>query len=81
MLRCNEVTGLHASEEIQRAPWRKKIAVRFHLLMCRSCRRYVKELAAIGDATRRLISGRMEDPEQIESILRRVLPDSSRPDR
>lgn len=81
MLSCNEVTRLHASEEIQRAPWRKRVAVRFHLLMCRSCRRYVKELAAIGDATRRMTQRRVEDPEQIESILRRVLPDSSRPDR
>lgn len=81
MLRCNEVTRLHASEEIQGAPWRTRIAVRLHLLMCRSCRRYVKELAAIGHATRRLTHMGQETPEQIESLLRRVFDDASHPDR
>lgn len=81
MLSCSEVTRLHASEEIRRAPWRERISVRLHLLMCRSCRRYVKELAAIGDATRHLTHMEQEDPEQIESLLRRVLDDASHPDR
>ena len=81
MLRCSEVTRLHASEDIQRASWRKRIAVRLHLMMCGSCQRYVKELAAIGVATRSMTRVKEEDPEQLEALLHRVLPDSSRSDR
>jgi hypothetical protein len=37
-------------------------------------------LAAIGVASRRLSENRLEDEEQMETILRRVLPGESRPD-
>ena len=80
MLRCSEVTRLHASGEIQGASWRRRIAVRLHLLMCRGCRRYIKELAAIGAAARHLAKMRPEDEGRTEAILRRVLPDEHRSD-
>lgn len=54
MLPCSEVTRLCASEEIRHAPLTRRIGVRMHLLMCRHCRRYVRELAAIGAAARQL---------------------------
>ena len=81
MLRCNEVTRLHASDEIHRVSWRKRIAVRLHLLMCRSCQRYVQELAAIGAAARRMTETRQEEEERLESIIRRVVPGGSQPDQ
>jgi hypothetical protein len=56
------------------------MAVRLHLLMCRSCARYVKELVAIGTAARRLSENQLEDEEQMETILRRVLAEESRPE-
>lgn len=73
MLRCNEVTRLHASEELRHASWRKRLAVRFHLLMCRSCQRYVRELTAIGNAVRVAAHDRPEDAARLESLVRRVL--------
>ena len=54
MLRCREVTRLHASDELATAPLRTRLGVRLHLLLCRHCRRYVRELARIGQATRAL---------------------------
>jgi hypothetical protein len=79
MLRCSEVTRLCASEDLQRAPLRTRIAVRVHLMMCRFCRRYVKELALIGHATRGL---QREVPDEVgrhEALIRRVLPDTKPP--
>lgn len=73
MLHCNEVTQLCASEDIRRAPLGKRIAVRIHLMMCRSCRRYVSELAAIGRAVRGLERETPEDAARAEALLRRVL--------
>jgi len=79
MLRCNEVTRLCASEEIERAPLKTRLAVRLHLLMCEHCRRYVRELARIGEAVRSLAGSEPEDPDRDEALLRRVLPDSTEP--
>ena len=81
MLRCNEVTRLYASEALRSATWRKRIAVRLHLLMCRSCQRYVKELRLIGDEMRRSAEDSPEEAHRIESLVQRVLPRSPGADR
>lgn len=79
MLRCNEVTRLCASEDIRDAPWRTRVAVRIHLMMCRHCRRYVRELARIGEAVRALGRDEAEETVRNEALLRRVLPDLKPP--
>lgn len=77
MLRCNEVTQLWASEAIHGASLRKRVALRIHLMMCRSCQRYVHELKAIGDAVRDMSRTDPEEHERMEALVRRVLPDTS----
>lgn len=79
MLRCKEVTRLCASEDIRGAPWTTRFAVRMHLMMCRHCRRYVRELARIGAAARALMRDETGDEARNEALLRRVLPDSAPP--
>ena len=79
MLRCNEVTRLYASEEIDGAPLKTRLAVRLHLMMCEHCRRYVRELARIGEAARSLAGSEARDADRDEALLRRVLPDSTEP--
>lgn len=81
MLRCDEVTRLHATDAIRTAGWRTRLSARIHLLMCRSCRRYVRELAAIGDAVRGLLNDAPDDAESSEALLRRVFPEKDDPDR
>lgn len=83
MLRCREVTRLHASDELERATLATRIGVRLHLMMCRHCRRYVRELRRIGEAVRSLntagsssADGNREgaaDAARNEAIVRRVL--------
>jgi hypothetical protein len=79
MLRCNEVTKLCASEDIQGAPLRTRVAVRLHLMMCRHCRRYVRELARIGAAARAILRDDPDEEDRTEDMIRRVLPDSNQP--
>lgn len=76
MLRCKEVTRLHASDEIRSASWRTRLGVRMHLMLCRHCRRYVRELGRIGDAVRDLYRDAPGAPDRDEALLRRVLPQS-----
>jgi len=85
MLRCREVTRLHASDELERATFMTRMGVRLHLAMCRHCRRYVRELRRIGEAVRSVYApgptsaegdgGRAADAARNESIVRRVLDD------
>lgn len=73
MLRCSEVTRLHASDDIQRATLGTRVAARVHLLMCRFCRRYVRELATIGIAARDLMQASDAGPDRVEAIIQRAL--------
>jgi len=71
MLSCKEVTTLHATEGLEHASWRTRMGARLHLLMCKHCRRYVRELARIGAAVRALYA--VTDEARDEALLRRVL--------
>lgn len=79
MLRCNEVTRLCASDEIRSAPLTMRLGVRMHLMMCRHCRRYVRELARIGEAVRALYRDGADAPERDEAMVRRALRESGPP--
>ena len=67
MLTCKEVSTAVASEDLARLSWQKRIGVRLHLLMCRHCRRYAAQLAAIGNAARRLY--RDEPSKKLEESI------------
>ncbi len=69
MLTCKEVSTAVASEDLARRSWSERLAVRLHLLMCRRCRRYVAQLAAIGNAVRRLYRDEPQPKSLEESIL------------
>ena len=73
MLRCNEVTKLCASGEIPTSSLMTRAAVRMHLLLCRYCRRYVRELRRIGEAVRAMMHSTAHDADQDEALVRRVL--------
>jgi hypothetical protein len=73
MLRCKEVTRLHASDEIAGAPLGTRLGVRMHLLLCHHCRRYVRELASIGSAVRALYRTGSSDPARDEALIERIV--------
>jgi predicted anti-sigma-YlaC factor YlaD len=51
---CEEVARTIASAELATAGWRRRLSVRLHLLMCRHCRRYFRQMREIGTAARRI---------------------------
>jgi predicted anti-sigma-YlaC factor YlaD len=54
MLNCREITE-RASDFIDaRLPWRARMEVRLHLMMCRFCREYVRQMTLVVEALRRL---------------------------
>ena len=78
MLACKEVTRIVAAEELDEAGWKRRLAVRLHLLMCWHCRRYAAQLRAIGEAARSILGTRPEDQdsEAIERLERAILAPS-----
>ncbi len=52
MLSCRDVTTLLARDELSTAPLRRRLGVRLHLYMCEHCRRFSREITAIGSAMR-----------------------------
>jgi predicted anti-sigma-YlaC factor YlaD len=54
MLNCREITE-RASDFIDASlPWRVRIEVRLHLMMCRICREYVRQMTLVVGALGRL---------------------------
>ena len=69
MLNCREVTG-RASELLDgELPLPMRVQMRLHLLMCRFCREYMRQMSLVIRALRRLPTG--DDPS--EALQRELL--------
>ena len=73
MVNCKDVTRKIASDEFAEAGWKERLAVRFHLLLCRHCRGYAAQLRSIGAAARDLLGSRSQDPSALERLERQIL--------
>lgn len=76
MLTCREATRLLASEQLEGAPLARKILMRLHLLVCEDCRRYAKELDAMGETAREAFRLPL-DPAKLAELERVILERSS----
>ncbi len=72
---CQQVARLIASDELATASWRRRAALRLHLLMCRHCRRYARQIRAIGSAVQPLFEIRDEDDEVPDRLEQTILGD------
>lgn len=77
MLSCREVTRKIATEELAEAGWRERMAVWMHLLICRFCRRYARQIRALGRFARQAWTPGMDDPARLERLRRNILGPSS----
>ena len=73
MLTCKEVATAIGRDEWCTASWRRRLALRLHLLMCAPCRRYAAQIRTIGTAARSLFRERGEDPTVLERLHQTIL--------
>ncbi len=73
MMSCQEVGELVAGDGLEGAGWGQRLRVRLHLLMCRHCRRYARQLRAIGACARERWGPEAEDPATLERLERSIL--------
>jgi hypothetical protein len=72
MIRCRQVARLVSAGELSESALRTRVAVRLHLMMCRHCRRFVRQLSWLGDAARALVRG-FERDEAVHDLEARLL--------
>jgi len=76
MISCEEVARIAASGELVESSMRRRLAVRFHLLMCGHCRRYVAQLGAIDAAARKRWGAGSDDPAALGRLEEAIRFDS-----
>ena len=81
MLTCKEVSRAIAADEQTSADWRQRLSIKLHLLMCRHCRRYARQIQVIGDAARQIFSDKSMDPSSHERLRTSILDQISDGDR
>jgi hypothetical protein len=59
MMTCKEVSTLVSMGYVEEAPTAQRMAVQFHIMMCRHCRAFRRQLRVIGQVAR-LIAGDVE---------------------
>ena len=78
---CQQVAREIASDELATASWRRRSAVRIHVLLCRHCRRYARQMRAIGSAVRSLFEIPGEDAQILDRLEQTILGDMREPRR
>ena len=74
MLRCNEVATIVGSDELETAGWRRRMAVKLHLMMCHHCRSYARQIATLGELTRKLVGEEAESRDELERKILESIP-------
>ncbi|MCK5714235.1 MAG: hypothetical protein KAI25_16050 [Hyphomicrobiaceae bacterium] len=73
MLMCKDVHLLVSSGEVAELGWMRRIELKLHLLMCRHCRRYVEQMAALGRGFRALVHSHQAEPEQLNRLEEQIV--------
>ena len=73
MLNCRELARLVASGELEDAGWWQRVSARFHLLMCRFCKRYESQVRQLNEAARTSLRSVEPSAETLERLQQRIL--------
>ncbi len=73
MLTCQEVSRTIASDKWSTGGWSRRLSIKFHLLMCRYCQRYSRQIDGIGSAARRTLGKDRLDSGSLERLRSSIL--------
>lgn len=73
MLSCRDVTRRIASDDWVQAGFMGRVGLRLHLMMCRHCRAYARQLRAIAEAARTAWQPRPRDQQVLDRLQERIL--------
>ena len=73
MLSCKEIARLTASDELAGARLRLRLAVRFHRMLCRACRRYASQIRSLGVWARKCAEAGPQEADSLAKLRRSIL--------
>jgi hypothetical protein len=73
MSRCREAARAVAGEGLEGGGRLRALEMRLHLLLCRHCRRYARQVRALGGLARRLCLSAEPDEERLRELEARIL--------
>lgn len=76
MLNCREITERASDFLDATLPWHVRLQVRLHVMMCRYCREYIRQLALVTRTLRRLPG--QEPSAEVQSRLLSLFRDERR---
>ena len=74
MISCKEVVKTVSSED--RSSWRKNLRVRFHLMICRHCRKFAQQLEIMKSSFKKLFKSKTAQVS--EETIRKLEDDAIR---
>lgn len=77
---CREVTRAIADGSLEEASVLRRFGVRMHLLLCRHCWRYARQIRAIGRAAREVLGRPSGEDESLERLRKTLLDGLESPD-
>ena len=69
MLSCKDTARILSETKMSDLPLGKRIALKLHLMMCKLCRRYARQIATIDGAARELARRAEEAPPELLGSL------------
>lgn len=73
MLSCKQVATALSSGELEGAGPHHRLSIWFHLVICKYCRAYARQIRALGDATKRLLGSESTRSEELERLEERLV--------
>ncbi|PIP81165.1 MAG: hypothetical protein COW84_01335 [Gammaproteobacteria bacterium CG22_combo_CG10-13_8_21_14_all_40_8] len=71
-LSCHDVTQLSTEYVDQELDWKAKLRVRFHLLMCHKCRRFVRHVDTVHQYVQKLHEPSALNEQELDAIMQKI---------
>ena len=73
MLTCKTVAEEVSGLEFEELPWRRRLPIRLHLMMCSACRLYLRQIRRIRSLASISYTEQTPSPEELERLEREIL--------
>jgi hypothetical protein len=70
---CREVMRVTTASTLDELPPMKRLGFRMHVMLCRHCRRYTRQIRAIGIAAREVLTRPSGERESLDRLRKALL--------
>jgi hypothetical protein len=71
MLRCKDIVKIVSVEEPR--DWRRRLELRLHMMMCRHCRNYARQIEMLSNGVKAHFRSESNDADKIKEMEDRIV--------